>query len=960
MKHSQFLKCLTILLAGIFSWEIQAQDMEQVTGELKEGDIVIFKEVKLGYVMSDGNQANLIEYSPNAINTQFVVEGNATDGYQFLVENTSNNIVGDHAPGEMYLCGGKARWDVFIRAYDPTNCTWFIIPDAEEGIYKIKSKLETGVNYIGVNYGDGAFGFPLWRDKADFSYSILPDKTDYGIFWQIFKYGSYDFYSLKLNKLCLQAEAYGESMMPTLDARDIARVAEEASILRNDPDATEEDLKEKIAELSALLLEGDSAVMAYDSLYSLLENDYNQLMDLPYPQEAKEMLTDVWGRGVDLYSSTETRRKDFETSLVEFKTATRNYHLSGLQTASENNPVEGTWMLSNPDFEAGNMGGWNTNGFVIKNTAANYSNMQGTYFVERYTGPESTLEDFYIEQVVPENLPNGKYRAIAHIVACNQNSDSTELVDGTGIRGVNLYINSTSLSVGTDDGQNFDDQGERKGGTSFTLDAIVTNNKLKIGFETRSTNANWVGIDNIQLVYLGPGILTDYESTYNEQLGKAESLVNSEMIPASLKLLANAIQNAKTADRSTVENISSVINSLNIAIDTTQVAIKKMKDFKLGSYKTLSEEYVGSEDLETKIISILADCDAILRNDTTTLAAYAGLEKDLASYLSFVKEFDQTYNFIFVTDTYTQEALSTFENTLKNIVASLNGFNASQLNKASDDLWFALAILRSSASKVGDLTNIWINNPNFDNEGTASLAASGWVNEKGFTANTVQVGVDEAFNGTYCMESWTGYGSNLENMSLSQTIKGIPNGRYTITVNAKAIQQADVNSRRKDVKGVYLFANNDSTQISTPLILDKENCELDPETGDTIVYAYFNSVNAPANTEPAAKTFSVAVVVNNHQLTIGFATKNATANWVALDKFTLTCDEIYGFVDIEEIGTDDLTYSVYSENGYIKVTGTEDFTVTTLAGLPVSASTQLVPGIYIVKVGNQTIKVVVK
>lgn len=960
MKHSQFFKCLTILFAGIFSWETQAQNMEQVTDELKEGDIVIFKEVKLGYVMSDGNQANLIEYNPNAINIQFVVEGNATDGYQFLVENTSNNIVGDHATGEMYLCGGTNRWDVFIRAYDPTNCTWFITPDAEEGIYKIKSKLETGINYVGVNYGDGAAGFPLWRDKAEFSYSILPDKTDYGIFWQIFKYGSYDFYSLKLNKLCLQASAYDKSMMPTLDALDIYRIAQEASDLRDNPDATEEDLKEKISELSAWLLEGDSAIMAFDSLYMLLENDYGQLMELPYPQESKDILTAVWERGIDLYSSTETRRKDFETIIVEFKAATRTYHLSGLQTASENNPVEGTWMLSNPDFEAGNIDGWNTNGFVIKNTAGNYSNMQGTYFVERYTGAESTLADFYIEQVVPENLPNGKYRAIAHIVACNQNSDSTELVDGTGIRGVNLYINSTSLPVGTDDGQNFDDQGERKGGSSFTLDAIVTNNKLKIGFETRSTNANWVGIDNIQLTYLGSGTLTDYENTYHKQLDKAESLLNSDMLPIDLKSLTNAIQTAKTADRSTVENLCSVINSLNIAIDTTQVAIKKMNEFKLGSYKTLSEEYISSEELQIKISSVLSDCDAILRNDTTTSAAYTELEKDLTSYLSFVKEFDQTYNFIFVTDIYSQEALSTFENTLQDIVASLNGFNPNQLDKASGDLRFALAILRSSASAVGDMTNVWINNPNFDDEGTASLASSGWVNEGGFSANTAQVAADEIFNGTYCMEKWTGYGSNLEKMSLSQTINGIPNGRYTITLNAKALQQADVNSRRKDVKGVYLFANNDSTQISTPLILDKENCELDPETGDTIVYAYFNSVNAPANTEPAAKTFSVSSVVTNHQLTIGFATKNATANWVAFDKFTLTCDEIYGFVDIEKVNTSDHTCSVYAENGYIKVTGTEDFTVITLSGLPVSASTQLVPGIYIVKVGNQTTKVVVQ
>lgn len=182
------LKLLVLLAAGItcISPQLQAQDLDRVIGDtLQTGDVVIFQEVRTALALGNGNQGNLTTFSSDNTSIQFIVEGNHTNGYQFLVKSSSDGIANNHASSEVYLNGGSNAWDVYIKAYN-SNCTWNI-DEETNGIFKIKNATETGSNYIGVNYADASAGYPLWRDKADYRYENFTESSTYGIFWRIYR-----------------------------------------------------------------------------------------------------------------------------------------------------------------------------------------------------------------------------------------------------------------------------------------------------------------------------------------------------------------------------------------------------------------------------------------------------------------------------------------------------------------------------------------------------------------------------------------------------------------------------------------------------------------------------------------------------------------------------------------------------------------------------------------------------
>lgn len=174
-----------VLLIGWVIPGVKAQELVPVMENLQAGDVVIFQEVQTGCFMSNSGKANLVTYDPNSTNIQFIVEGDAENGYQFLVKSTSDGVADNHAAGESYLSGGTNAWDVLVKAYDD-KCTWSIVPAEKEGIYKIRNNSETEDNYIGVNYGDKP-SYPLWRDKAGFPFEDLTEESTYSVFWNIYK-----------------------------------------------------------------------------------------------------------------------------------------------------------------------------------------------------------------------------------------------------------------------------------------------------------------------------------------------------------------------------------------------------------------------------------------------------------------------------------------------------------------------------------------------------------------------------------------------------------------------------------------------------------------------------------------------------------------------------------------------------------------------------------------------------
>ena len=146
-------------------------------------------------------------------------------------------------------------------------------------------------------------------------------------------------------------------------------------------------------------------------------------------------------------------------------------------------------------------------------------------------------------------------------------------------------------------------------------------------------------------------------------------------------------------------------------------------------------------------------------------------------------------------------------------------------------------------STPGSSMTLAIINPSFE---TGTL--EGWTSENGGEAQD-----NQAFSGRtdaiyFQVFAWE---SQLSNGSLKQTIKGLPNGKYTLTAEMQNVKNYDPKNDR--CTGYYLEANGVREEVKAP-----------------------------------GKTVSVTTDVTNGDLTIGTVIENCTGNWVCADNFQLT------------------------------------------------------------------------
>ena len=143
--------------------------------------------------------------------------------------------------------------------------------------------------------------------------------------------------------------------------------------------------------------------------------------------------------------------------------------------------------------------GWQNTGGWFMNTGAGGSHYNGEAslvapFIENWHATNyGALDDCSLQQQLPD-LPAGQYTLQADVIAVWQGSSGWFSNPEAPATGVTLYANSSSLSVGT-----ADNLPER-----YSVDVTLsTTGALTIGIRARSTNANWLAIDNLALYYHG-------------------------------------------------------------------------------------------------------------------------------------------------------------------------------------------------------------------------------------------------------------------------------------------------------------------------------------------------------------------------------------------------------------------------------------------------------------------------
>lgn len=144
----------------------------------------------------------------------------------------------------------------------------------------------------------------------------------------------------------------------------------------------------------------------------------------------------------------------------------------------------------------------------------------------------------------------------------------------------------------------------------------------------------------------------------------------------------------------------------------------------------------------------------------------------------------------------------------------------------------------ANAQSATDRTS-YITNPNFES------GANGWVYE------SLQAQSNSSFtkkSGSVYMEKWVPTGNYVGNGSIYQTITQLPIGIYQLTVAAQNLNQSNTS---QNCSGVYIYANDQKTDVYTP--------------GD----------------------YSVTFTNITGEVEIGFVAKNASGNWIAVDNFRL-------------------------------------------------------------------------
>lgn len=246
-----------------------------------------------------------------------------------------------------------------------------------------------------------------------------------------------------------------------------------------------------------------------------------------------------------------TEEKDLSSKLQQWEIVTEEQMLEELKLANQQNPVNASWLMSNPNFDLGfTPNNWENNiandatrmttnlcggrrVVIIKDSEGNdievptdHSNLCGEAFVSTCSHPfynptckHSTTWD--INQTV-SNIPNGYYRVTCQAFQrVNYDANSTDnkilfYANSAETPVTQMYsITETNSSMGSTQNGNYyypnsmDEASQYflKGYYQHSLLVNITNGTLKFGLKKTSTtdknSSTWCCFDNFQLFYLG-------------------------------------------------------------------------------------------------------------------------------------------------------------------------------------------------------------------------------------------------------------------------------------------------------------------------------------------------------------------------------------------------------------------------------------------------------------------------
>ena len=332
----------------------------------------------------------------------------------------------------------------------------------------------------------------------------------------------------------LISEADYKAMEPKLLAYDAAKALEPVL------EEGEEYVEINLTGIKAVYNNTNSTNVELDSVKAALQAaiecvQYLWEVESDYPQ------VDVQ-TAYNLLKSGKFSEADVKAAREAVYLAVRKYEVDAiLAGASEEEPADGTELLQNPSFDAGNIDGWTVNyiqGTNVTNLGyqgASYTNGEVTVnqFIEAWANSnfnkdpkgKRTLGNGSVYQLV-KGLPAGKYKFECDAIASRQDESNQALE-----KGAYLYAKAAG-NIFTEEIHTNNNAPEH-----FECVFVSVGGDIEFGFMTENTTVNWICADNFKLWYYGEVqddpfkvILLDKIAQYERQYPDVDDLAANQEV----------------------------------------------------------------------------------------------------------------------------------------------------------------------------------------------------------------------------------------------------------------------------------------------------------------------------------------------------------------------------------------------------------------------------------------------
>jgi glucosylceramidase len=647
-----------------------------------------------------------------------------------------------------------------------------------------------------------------------------------------------------------------------------------------------------------------------------------------------------------LMANTSATLAQLNTEITNLTNAMTQYQWS--QTATATTPVDNSVLIQTPSFHTGTTHN-STNGSFAGWSYAN-TTVSGGDFRLNYLGGRncwnSWSNNFSAMNLYQDltGLAPGLY-ALSASGMCN----TGELTDQ------HAYITST-LQTAVSAKMTIDNAYNTAAGWNFLTTGTVlvgADGKLRVGFSSTSpgkTTAGWFCATDFKLLYYGKAE-SQFLTLLNTKITEAQSVRTLSMLKGDLANLDSALVHATKA--TTITEISTELQNLSVAIDRAKLSNTTLTTYN-NTTKVNATTYANSQLQNATSRSLLTDLIAyqqtILSADSITLSTLLRFDGILKSAQTYSSTDQSARGFMTSTGFDTVQANS-FSTYLTNQNTELQqALNATEVAALNTELIEATKQFRLNQA-ASDSTDF-----SFIIKSADSGSTTGWVMPTGWSGinnsgdGNVKSGLHYSGNTSNCyFDSWNATAGVLC-YTADQTLVNLPNGTYKFRCAA-----------RTDGTGAMIYG-----KTAQGILLS-----------DITNYGYSGGaiwMNAKAGSSEKSVNNSTGygwswVVVDNIQvtdnkLTIGFSNekfmtqKTWTGTWLSVDDFQL----YYTKAATTGLNTPNENTShpiIFTANNKIHVISSEPYSIYTTTGNQLPAKSTLSAGIYIVKVGQYTTKVLV-